>query len=97
MQKKQNNLFLLFSLPLLSLKKKMEYDPNAPLCFCDKRACVITVKKNGPNFGKQFYSCPMADRAHQCRFFKPKDNTNWVDTRAAHAGPAAVQGTDQKN
>ena len=64
-------------------------DPNAPLCFCDKKATLATVKKNGPNFGQQFYSCSLASRSNQCRFFQPKDPSTWVDTRQSMAAAAS--------
>ncbi|CAN0440128.1 unnamed protein product, partial [Hapterophycus canaliculatus] len=47
---------------------------DVPLCPGHSEECVLrTVRKEGPNQGKQFYACPRSDRNEQCNMF------SWVD------------------
>lgn len=43
------------------------------MCNCEEEAVLRTVQKEGPNKGKQFYTCSKP-REHQCRFFEWADN-----------------------
>lgn len=43
------------------------------VCHCEEEAVLRTVQKDGPNKGKQFYTCPKP-REQQCRFFE------WADS-----------------
>lgn len=38
-------------------------------CLCEQEARVVTVKKEGPNTGRQFYACPKP-KGEQCDFFE---------------------------
>jgi len=43
---------------------------NPTVCYCGASALLLTVRKEGPNQGKQFYSCA---NNRQCEFF------SWFD------------------
>ena len=67
----------------LPLKQKSNMDDRSdrgrPLCSGHQLECAMRkVKKEGPNKGRWFYSCP-ADKDAQCGFFCWKD----ADSRAA--------------
>lgn len=42
-------------------------------CKCNQEAKLITVKKEGPNKGRQFYACAKPQN-EQCDFFEWADN-----------------------
>ncbi|GAA96385.1 uncharacterized protein L969DRAFT_89097 [Mixia osmundae IAM 14324] len=42
----------------------------APRCQCDLTATRITVKKDGPNQGREFWKCSKVSAASQCKFFE---------------------------
>ena len=42
------------------------------MCKCEEEAVLRTVQKEGPNKGKQFYTCSKP-REHQCQFFEWSD------------------------
>ena len=44
-------------------------DTNPTLCYCQIAAVLLTVKKEGPNQGRQFYTCS----SKGCDFFAWKD------------------------
>jgi hypothetical protein len=44
------------------------------VCLCENPARKVTVKKEGPNNGREFYTCAN----NQCKFFK------WADFKASH-------------
>uniref|UniRef100_A0A1Y1LNG7 DNA topoisomerase n=1 Tax=Photinus pyralis TaxID=7054 RepID=A0A1Y1LNG7_PHOPY len=39
--------------------------PNANVCSCNQEATLLTVRKEGPNKGRQFYACPN----RSCNYF----------------------------
>jgi len=45
----------------------------APNCQCNIEAVQFTVKKDGPNKGRKFYTC----KTKQCKYFEWSDNTNY--------------------
>jgi DNA topoisomerase-3 len=47
-------------------------DENVPYCKCNQMAIIRTVKKEGPNQGKQFYSCA---KPNGCDYFDWADGT----------------------
>eukprot|EP00794_Sanderia_malayensis_P009163 gene9163-10136_t len=59
-------------------------DENSVVCSCGKPALQLTVRKDGPNQGRQFYKC--ADD-NKCKFFLWADegpgNNNTAQTGAA--------------
>ncbi|RLU22556.1 hypothetical protein DMN91_004834 [Ooceraea biroi] len=61
-------------------------------CHCDQPARKLTVQKDGPNKGRQFYGCPKGMNS-TCNFFKWADeddadneNTDWSNSAAARRG-----------
>lgn len=48
-------------------------EPNEMNCKCNQEAKLITVKKEGPNKGRQFYACAKPQN-EQCDFFEWADN-----------------------
>ncbi|OWF42500.1 DNA-(apurinic or apyrimidinic site) lyase 2-like [Mizuhopecten yessoensis] len=65
----------------LAWKSLLKGPPTAPLCKGHKEPCLLrTVKKEGPNRGKQFFVCCRAEGLNsnpeaRCDFFK------WVDSK----------------
>ncbi|XP_033746043.1 DNA-(apurinic or apyrimidinic site) lyase 2-like [Pecten maximus] len=65
----------------LAWKNLLKGPPTAPLCKGHKEPCLLrTVKKEGPNKGKQFFVCCRAEGLSsnpeaRCDFFK------WVDSK----------------
>ncbi|XP_058056503.1 DNA topoisomerase 3-alpha [Anopheles bellator] len=55
-------------------------DDNEILCRCGTPAIRLTVRKEGPNTGRPFYTCP--NQADKCGFFKWGDE----DVRPASVG-----------
>ncbi|XP_019397469.1 PREDICTED: DNA topoisomerase 3-alpha [Crocodylus porosus] len=55
---------------------------NAVMCNCGQAAVLLTVRKDGPNQGRQFYKCS----ASSCNFFL------WVDQQAEDRSNAAPGG-----
>lgn len=53
--------------------------PAAKRCSCDMTAVVRTVQREGPNQGRQFWTCPNSEKA-RCGFFE------WVDEAGASPG-----------
>ena len=57
-------------------KNVMKAPPEAPLCKGHNETCLLrTVKKKGPNCGRQFWCCPKGegrsdDPNARCDFFK---------------------------
>ena len=57
-------------------KNVMKGPPPAPMCKGHSEKCVLrTVKKKGPNLGRQFWCCPKGegrtnDPNARCDFFK---------------------------
>lgn len=45
-------------------------------CTCNKPASTLTVRKEGPNKGRQFYACP--NREQSCGFFQWADETEGI-------------------
>lgn len=43
------------------------------MCNCEEEAVLRTVQKEGPNKGKQFYTCSKS-REQQCQFFEWSDS-----------------------
>ncbi|NXV02190.1 TOP3A topoisomerase, partial [Cettia cetti] len=54
-------------------------DGNAVVCNCGSEALLLTVRKDGPNKGRQFYKCASST----CNFFL------WADEQPQDRGPAA--------
>lgn len=54
-------------------------DSNPVVCNCGRAAVLLTVRKEGPNQGRQFYKCEQRENA--CDFFL------WHDSAAAAAAP----------
>ena len=52
-------------------------DSNPVVCNCGRAAVLLTVRKEGPNQGRQFYKCEQRENA--CDFFL------WHDSAAAAA------------
>jgi hypothetical protein len=48
---------------------------NPTVCYCGATALLLTVRKEGPNQGRQFYSCA---NNRQCEFF------SWLDGATAN-------------
>ncbi|XP_054721108.1 DNA topoisomerase 3-alpha-like [Uloborus diversus] len=46
---------------------------NDIVCGCGKKAIILTVRKEGPNKGRQFYKCPEMSDDVKCNFFLWKD------------------------
>lgn len=44
------------------------------VCYCGLEPVVYSCKKNGPNFGREFYSC----KNRKCRYFQPVDGKPWI-------------------
>ncbi|RNA12480.1 DNA topoisomerase 3-alpha isoform X1 [Brachionus plicatilis] len=44
-------------------------DSNPIVCNCNEPAILLTVRKDGPNQGKQFYKCSKAQTQSPCDFF----------------------------
>ncbi|KAI9179876.1 DNA topoisomerase [Blastocladiella emersonii ATCC 22665] len=59
--------------------------PPVPLCGCNVSAALLTVAKDGPNKGRQFYGCSANTQAARCRFFE------WYD------GPPIEQQQQQQS
>ncbi|XP_053654967.1 DNA topoisomerase 3-alpha isoform X2 [Cherax quadricarinatus] len=47
---------------------KSEDQANAIVCNCNEDAIILTVRKEGPNKGRQFYKCPKM-QGQGCNFF----------------------------
>ncbi|NXD13920.1 TOP3A topoisomerase, partial [Nothocercus nigrocapillus] len=56
---------------------------NAVTCNCGNEAVLLTVRKEGPNQGRQFYKCS----ANTCNFFL------WADQQPEDRGDAAPPGS----
>ncbi|XP_062474972.1 DNA topoisomerase 3-alpha [Pezoporus occidentalis] len=66
---------------------------NAVVCNCGNEALLLTVRKEGPNQGRQFYKCS----ASTCNFFlwadqQPEDRNNAVPRGSALPQPFAGRG-----
>ncbi|XP_065540765.1 DNA topoisomerase 3-alpha isoform X2 [Lathamus discolor] len=66
---------------------------NAVVCNCGNEALLLTVRKEGPNQGRQFYKCS----ASTCNFFlwadqQPEDRNNAVPRGSALHQPSAGRG-----
>ncbi|NXI49685.1 TOP3A topoisomerase, partial [Chloroceryle aenea] len=57
---------------------------NAVVCNCGMEALLLTVRKEGPNQGRQFYKCS----AGTCNFFLWADQQSEDGSNAAPRGPA---------
>lgn len=44
-------------------------DSNPIVCNCNESAVLLTVRKDGPNQGKQFYKCAKGQNQSPCDFF----------------------------
>ncbi|KAF7267076.1 hypothetical protein GWI33_019678 [Rhynchophorus ferrugineus] len=57
---------------------------NEVFCSCNQKAIMLTVRKDGPNKGKQFYKCA----AGSCNFFlwDPNDSSNHTQS-SSFGGP----------
>ncbi|XP_028670259.1 DNA topoisomerase 3-alpha [Erpetoichthys calabaricus] len=64
-----------FKLPGISPPPTVPTGDNAIVCNCQQDAILLTVKKEGPNQGRQFYKCSTGN----CNFFL------WADQQA-HGG-----------
>ncbi|XP_038064080.1 DNA topoisomerase 3-alpha-like [Patiria miniata] len=60
---------------------------NAVVCNCGSDALRLTVKKEGPNNGRQFYKCNSGD----CNFFL------WADENATPTNPSTNQSVSSWN
>ncbi|XP_068002650.1 DNA topoisomerase 3-alpha isoform X2 [Melanerpes formicivorus] len=58
---------------------------DAVMCNCGSEALLLTVRKEGPNQGRQFYKCS----ASACNFFL------WADQQAEDRSGAALRGSAQ--
>ncbi|RMC17585.1 hypothetical protein DUI87_05249 [Hirundo rustica rustica] len=58
-------------------------DGNAVVCNCGSEALLLTVRKDGPNKGRQFYKCGSG----ACNFFL------WADEQPQDGGTAAPRGS----
>ncbi|CAB3368498.1 Hypothetical predicted protein [Cloeon dipterum] len=63
------------------------------LCSCNAPACMMTVRKEGPNQGRQFWRCGSGKK---CNFFQ------WADEDVPSAGqswqqPSSTQGNNWQN
>lgn len=58
---------------------------NKPQCYCGLYATLKTSKKEGDNYGREFYMCTKAGRS--CNYFQWKD-----DVDAGKVGPARPGG-----
>lgn len=67
----------------------MNEDEDGPKCKCGNGAVKRTVRKEGPNKGKQFWVCRKA-QGDQCRFFEWADPSPSV-ARVQAAAPGFVQ------
>ena len=47
----------------------------AKLCKCDLTAVIRTVQREGPNHGRQFWTCPNSESA-RCGFFEWDDGSS---------------------
>lgn len=63
---------------------------NQPLCRCGTNAVQRTVVKDGPNKGRQFYTCEKP-RGEQCGFFE------WSDSIPQSQGPSRGSGGMHNN
>lgn len=54
------------------------------MCKCEEEAVLRTVQKEGPNKGKQFYTCPKS-RQEQCQFFEWSDDVDQSSVRSVSA------------
>ncbi|NXJ60898.1 TOP3A topoisomerase, partial [Rostratula benghalensis] len=67
---------------------------NAVVCNCGTEALLLTVRKEGPNQGRQFYKCS----ASTCNFFlwadqQPEDRSNAAPRGSALPQPFAGRGS----
>lgn len=60
---------------------------NAVVCNCGNEAMLLTVRKEGPNQGRQFYKCS----ANTCNFFLWSDQQSEDRSNAAPRGSAPPQ------
>jgi len=51
---------------------------NNPNCKCGKESKCFTVRKEGPNTGRKFYTCP---DNKVCNFFQWEDSNNYNPER----------------
>lgn len=51
-------------------------DSSTPNCNCGKPAIIFTVKKAGPNIGRQFYKCDERNNGTKCNYFQWADEMN---------------------
>uniref|UniRef100_H2Z236 DNA topoisomerase n=1 Tax=Ciona savignyi TaxID=51511 RepID=H2Z236_CIOSA len=58
---------------------------NTPMCNCSEMAVVLTVRREGPNTGRQFYKC--SKQSGGCDFFL------WADDRQS---PLSTENTNPK-
>lgn len=48
----------------------LEREPEAvPFCYCNHPAVKRITKKEGPNFGRAFFVCPLPQSSGRCDFF----------------------------
>ncbi|XP_074866357.1 DNA topoisomerase 3-alpha [Carettochelys insculpta] len=63
---------------------------NAVVCNCREEAALLTVRKEGPNQGRQFYKCS----AGTCNFFlwadQQSENGNSISRRSSAAPPDSL-------
>ncbi|KAG8194683.1 hypothetical protein JTE90_027998 [Oedothorax gibbosus] len=68
--------------------------PSAPsddvVCNCNKKAIILTTRKEGQNQGRQFYKCP-EPAGIQCDFFL------WKDEENSHSTSTNIQTQPQNN
>ncbi|EPZ33325.1 DNA topoisomerase, type IA, central domain-containing protein [Rozella allomycis CSF55] len=58
----------------------LEQNTNSPPCSCGLNSFLFTVKKQGPNLGKKFYSCSKPQN-EKCDFFQ------WLDPPIDQSAP----------
>lgn len=78
--KNQNQMFL----NNITNQFTYENDTNPTVCYCSKPAKQFTVRKEGPNMGRMFYTCP---DNKTCDFFQ------WADgDSGANGGNGGIGG-----
>uniref|UniRef100_A0A672UK56 DNA topoisomerase n=1 Tax=Strigops habroptila TaxID=2489341 RepID=A0A672UK56_STRHB len=79
--------------PRAALSAAPDDGNNAVVCNCGNEALLLTVRKEGPNQGRQFYKCS----ASTCNFFlwadqQPEDRNNVAPWGSALPQPSAGRG-----
>ncbi|CAH0579356.1 unnamed protein product [Chrysodeixis includens] len=70
-------------------------DDNNVLCGCNKPAIILTVRKQTPNFGKQFYKCQAGKDNGGCDFFLWAPESTDSAQNPYDTPPSSAWGSDQ--